>query len=194
MTRSARRRHQYAVDLPGYIAFEATDNLSSALALRGASCDVLLRATISSHPSQTDHVQCSVGVPVAAAVEAVPNDLAGGSLDRRDTAEAGEGGLTPQPMGIVSGHDQQRRGVVGADARQGNQLWGGFQNQPIELHAQLCDLFGEDLVATGHRTKREPGRLPYVVGGVFEAEAGGHGDELLRREPAQTVAEFLRCC
>src|SRR5215217_7057978 len=101
MTRSARRRHQYAVDLPGYIAFEATDNLSSALALRGAPCDVLLRATISSHPSQTDHVQCSVGVPVAAAVEAVPNDLAGGSLDRRDTAEAGEGGLTPQPMGIV---------------------------------------------------------------------------------------------
>src|SRR5215207_120851 len=184
MTRSVRRRHQYAVDLPGYVALQAADNLSSALALRGAPCDVLLGATISSHPSQTDHVQCSVGVPVAAAVEAVSNDHAGGSLDGRDPAEAGEGGLAPQPLGIIPGHDQQWRGVVGSYARKGNQLRGGSQNQPIEVRVQLGDLFGEDLVATGHRTKREPGRLPYVVGGVFEAEAGDHGDELLRRELA----------
>src|SRR5215207_224888 len=119
----------------------------------------------------------------------MPDNLAGGSLRRRDTAEAGEGGLALQPLGIVSDYGQQRRGVDGAYAWQGNQLRSGFHHQPIELHVQLGDLFAEDLVATGHRTKREPSRLQYVVGVVFEAEAGGHGDELLRRESTQTVAQ-----
>src|SRR5215203_3342607 len=98
-----RRRggHQYAIDLPGYIALEAADDLSLALALLCAPPDVLLGATISAHPSQTDHVQRTVGVPVAAAVETMPDNLARGSFDGRDPAQAGEGSLTPQPLGIV---------------------------------------------------------------------------------------------
>ena len=48
---------QLTVDLPGYIALEAADDLSLALTFRGASCDVFLRATISAHPSQADHLQ-----------------------------------------------------------------------------------------------------------------------------------------
>jgi hypothetical protein len=47
----------------------------------GAPRDVFLRATISAHPSQTDHVQRTVGLPVATAVEAMADHLAGGSLD-----------------------------------------------------------------------------------------------------------------
>ena len=47
----------------------------------GAPRDVLLGATISAHPSQTDHVQRTVGLPVATAVETVPHDLAGGGFD-----------------------------------------------------------------------------------------------------------------
>src|SRR5829696_10396250 len=92
-----RRRggHQYAIDLPGYIALEAADDLSLALALLCAPPDVLLGATISAHPSQTDHVQRTVGVPVAAAVETMPDNLARGSFDGRDPAQAGEGSLTP---------------------------------------------------------------------------------------------------
>ncbi len=42
----------------------------------GAPCDVFLRATISAHPGQTDHVQRTVGLPVATAVETMPDDLA----------------------------------------------------------------------------------------------------------------------
>jgi hypothetical protein len=34
-------------------------------------------------------------------VETMPDNLAGGSFDGRDSAEAGEGGLAPQPLGIV---------------------------------------------------------------------------------------------
>src|SRR5215218_1869932 len=130
-----RRRggHQYAMDLPGYVALEAADNLSLALALLCAPRDVFLRATISAHPSQTDHVQRTVGLPVATAVETVPDDLAGGSFDGGDPAQAGEGGLAPQPLGVVAGHHQERRGVVGADARQTDQLWGGLRHQPAEV-------------------------------------------------------------
>ncbi len=58
-------------------------------------------------------------------------------MDRRDTAEAGEGGLALQPLGMVSDHGQQRRSVVGDYAWQGNQLRDGFRHQPIELHVQL---------------------------------------------------------
>src|SRR5829696_5654243 len=74
-------RDQHAVDLPSEVALEAADDLSLALAFRGAPRDVLLRATISAHPGQTDHVQRTVSLPVTAAVEAVPHDLAGGGFD-----------------------------------------------------------------------------------------------------------------
>ncbi len=79
----------------------------------GAPCDVFLRALISAHPSQADHIQGTVGLPVATAVETVPEDLAGGGFDGSDPAQTGEGGLGPQPLGVVPGRDQERRGVVG---------------------------------------------------------------------------------
>src|SRR5215208_7547410 len=90
-TGAARDRH--AVDLPGEVALEAAYDLSLTLALLCAPRDVFLRATISAHPGQTDHVQRTVGLPVATAVETVPHDLA-------------EGGFAPQSLGVVPGHDQ----------------------------------------------------------------------------------------
>ena len=72
------------------------------LPLRGASCDVLLRARIWSHPSQTDHVQRTVGVPVATEIEAVAHYLSRGGFRGRHSAQTREGGLAPQALGIVS--------------------------------------------------------------------------------------------
>src|SRR5215203_7475205 len=95
------RRDQHALNLPGNVALEAADDLSLALAFCGTPCDVLLGATISSHSSQTDHVQRSVGLPVATAVETVAHYLPRGGFHRRHSAQTGEGGLTPQPLGIV---------------------------------------------------------------------------------------------
>src|SRR3712207_5769935 len=75
---SGAARDQHAVSLPGEVTLEAADDLSLALAFRGTPRDVLLRATISAHPGQTaDHVQRTVGLPVATAVETVPHHLAG---------------------------------------------------------------------------------------------------------------------
>jgi hypothetical protein len=72
----------------------------------------------------TAHVQRAVGLPVTSWVETVPHDLAGGGLDGSDPAEAGKGGLAPEPLGVVASHNQEGGGVVGADARQGDQLRG----------------------------------------------------------------------
>jgi hypothetical protein len=67
----------------------------------GAPRDVLLGATISAHPSQTDHVQCAVGFPVATSVEAVAHYLSRGGFHGRHSAKTGEGSLATQPLGVV---------------------------------------------------------------------------------------------
>ncbi len=59
-------------------------------------CDDL----VSSEPDRSCTAHCS-SVPVATSIETMPDDLAGGSLDGRDPAEAGEGGLALQPLGVV---------------------------------------------------------------------------------------------
>jgi hypothetical protein len=123
----------------------------------------------------------------------MPDDLSGGSFDGRDSAQTGEGGLASQPLGVVSGHDQQRRGVIGTDACQRDQLRGDLRHQPIELCIQLGDLFREGFLTASHRTERELGCRRYVTRVISEAEACSHGDEFLSREATQTVAEFLRC-
>jgi hypothetical protein len=63
----------------------------------------------------------------------MPYDLARGGFDGSDPAQTGEGGFAPQPLGVVAGHDQERRGGVGTDARQRDQLRGGLRHQPIEV-------------------------------------------------------------
>ena len=59
-------RDQHAVGPPSDVALAAADDLSLALArLRQRwPCEVFLRATLSAHPSQADHVQRTVGLPV----------------------------------------------------------------------------------------------------------------------------------
>src|SRR5215207_7531739 len=109
----------------------------------------------------------------------MPDDLARGSLDGRDTAEAGEGGLAPQPLGVVSGNHQERRGVVSAYARQRDQLRGDLRHQPVEVRLQLGDLLRESLVTASHRTERELGGRANLVGITSEAETGTASDEFL---------------
>jgi len=82
-----------------------------------APSDVAAGTLIDPHAHHTDQVQGAVGVPVAASVQAVAHDLAGGGFYGRDAAKAGEGGLAVQALRIVSGQDEQGGGVVRADGR-----------------------------------------------------------------------------
>ncbi len=125
----------------------------------------------------------------------MPDNLASGSFDGRDPAQAGEGSLAPQSLLGLSLRPRPTasRRSVGTDARQRDQLRSGLRHQPIEVRLQLGDLCREGFVAAGHRTERELlGSRGHVTGVISEAEACGHRDELLRREPAQTVEQFLR--
>ena len=81
-----------------------------------AALEVVAGALVPAEPGQDDAVEGGVGLPVAAAVEAVSLGLAGGCFDGADAAQGGEGGLASQPFGVVAGGDEQRGGGVGADA------------------------------------------------------------------------------
>jgi hypothetical protein len=105
-------------------------------------------------------VQAAIGIPLTASVESVPEDLSRGRFDGRDSAEAGERGLTLQALWVVPGHAQQRRCMVRTDTQKSSQLRGGIRHQPIQLLIELGDFFGELLVAPCHRAQRElRGRL-----------------------------------
>jgi hypothetical protein len=194
--RMADARDQHAVDLPGDVALEAANDLSLALALLCAPCYVLLGATISAHPSQTDHVQRTVGLAVATAVETMPDDLAGGGLDGRDTAEAGQGGLATQPLGIVFKATIKSVAAwsVPMPAKETNSGAACATSRSRCASSSAISSERESLVTASHRTESELGRRRYVAKVISDAEACGHRDELLRRESAQTVEEFVRCC
>ena len=131
------------VDLPGYVAFETAHYLALGLALRSASRDVLPGTPVVSHAYHADQVQAAIGIPVTASVESVPDHLSPGRFDGRDSAEAGERGLTVQALWVVPGHAQQRRCMVRTDTQKGSQLRGDIRHQPIQLLIELGDFFGE---------------------------------------------------
>jgi hypothetical protein len=68
----------------------------------GAPGDVLLRTAISAHPCQADHVQRTIGLPVAYSrlrrwLTTLPEEASMGATPHR----LSEGGLAPQPLGVV---------------------------------------------------------------------------------------------
>jgi hypothetical protein len=98
-----------------------------------------------------------------------------------------ERGLLVQALRIVSGHNQERSGVMRTDGRQGDQPRSDLSHQPVQLRVKLGNLLREDLMTAGHRTERELGRRANVIGITAEAETGTGSDELLGGELAQTV-------
>jgi hypothetical protein len=68
-----------------------------------------------------------------------------------------------------------------------------LSHQSVQImRIQLGDLLREGLVTPGYRVDGEPGGRLHVFGIIAGAEAGGLGEELFGREPAQAVAQFLR--
>ena len=61
-------------------------------------------------------MQRTVGLAVAAGVEAVADGLVGGGGDRAGAAERREGGLAFEPLDVLAGGDEELAGVAGRDA------------------------------------------------------------------------------
>lgn len=64
---------------------------------------------------KSDGPECVVGLSVSTAVEAVPNDAARRRFNRTHAAQRGEGGFITEPLGVVTGGQEQRRRCVRAD-------------------------------------------------------------------------------
>jgi hypothetical protein len=82
-----------AVDLAGEVALEASADLSEGASFGASAFDVGAGAGVHAHAGDDGHVQRAVQAPVAAAVDAVADRVAGGGRDRVHAGEAGEGGL-----------------------------------------------------------------------------------------------------
>src|SRR5450755_1646061 len=74
-------------DLAGDVAFEAAHDFALGLAFGGAAFDVGAGSVAVAQPADGDEVERSVGLAVAAVVEAVAGGLAGGRGDRAGAAE-----------------------------------------------------------------------------------------------------------
>src|SRR5829696_6095789 len=145
--------------LGGDVALEEADGFTSGLSVGQASSWIVLAAGVPAQPGQGDPVERGVGLPITATVEPPAAGLAGGGLDRADTAERGVGALTAQPFRVVPGGDQQRGGAVGTDAALFQQLGCVGGDQRAEPFVQLIGLGLQRQAPGGERPQGEDHHL-----------------------------------
>src|SRR5208282_6892533 len=88
------------------------------LALGGAAAQIGACAWAVAKAADDDQMQCPIGLPVAAVVQAVTRGLAGGRRDRTRAAQRGERRLAAEPFNVLPGGHEQLAGVAGRDAEQ----------------------------------------------------------------------------
>jgi hypothetical protein len=180
-------RDQQAVDLSGYVALEAADDLSLALAFLCAP-----RATYSSCVRGSRRIrarQIMYSARLASrfpprlrrCLTTLPEEASMGETPQRLANEASLFnllGLSSRPRSGAS-----RRCRYRCPARRPTQA---PRAPPADRGAPLTRRSPQrgSLVAAGHRTQREFGGRGHVTRVTCEAEACGHPDEFLRRESA----------
>jgi hypothetical protein len=96
------------------------------------------------HPGDHDVPEGGVGLAVTAAVESVTVVLAAaGWVVRRHRGERRPPRC--EPLGIVAGGDEERRGAVGPDAEGGDKFGRGLFDQRFEDGVDLGDLLFEEI-------------------------------------------------
>src|SRR5687768_14575643 len=94
------------VDFTGDVSLEAADDLLFGLAFGGALSDVGSGALVMAHATDSDHVECPVGVTVAMAVQTMADRLTRGRRNWRDTTQVRKGCLISQTLRVIAGGDQ----------------------------------------------------------------------------------------
>src|SRR5918992_2150545 len=92
MSSSLWRCLEQAEEVAGEVALEAADRFAHALAFGSAPLDVSGRGRVVLASRDDDCVQCAVELALAAGVEPVSADEAGGCGDGSGAGEAGAGG------------------------------------------------------------------------------------------------------
>ena len=150
-------------DFASDIAFEAADDLSFAHALLGAALHIRDGSLIVAEPNHNHAMKSGVGLAVASTVKPMPRGLAGGSRQRTDSAESGEGGLRPKPFGIAPCGDQKGCCGVRPYAKGIDEGWRYLPGESSEFLLQVPDLRSELTVAARKRPKSVLSRCGGVV-------------------------------
>src|SRR5207253_4204867 len=142
---------------------EAADDFSAVEAVSSSSFGVAAGAGVVAETADGDHVQRSVGLAVAAVVEAVAVAAPGARLDRRRTADFREGGFGRGAVDVLAGCDEQLAGALGADAEERDGARGRSCDELLELSVELVEFSVEVADATGEASERELGGLERFV-------------------------------
>lgn len=90
-----------------------------------------------------DHVECTIGLPVAATMECHPVRSAGSDGDRGDTAETREGRVGSEAVDVLPRGDQELSAMSGANPKSGDEGWGSCGDEFLELCIEGRDLIIE---------------------------------------------------
>src|SRR4051794_13758965 len=100
----------------GDVALDAADRFGLGFAFADTSLEVGTGACVGGEPDDGDPPQGRVELAVAAAVEPVTGGLAAAGGYRVRAGQGGEGPFVAQPVGVVTGADQDGRRGVGFHA------------------------------------------------------------------------------
>lgn len=157
-------------------------DLALGLAFGGSAFDVGAGALAVTQTTDDDQVQSTIGLVIAAIVEAVASRLARGGGDRAGAAYRGERALAAEPVDVLPGSDQQLAGLSGRDAEQLGAARRRGRDELLELAVQGRDLTIESLDPLGDRSQCELRCLERRV------KVAGRGSLAEGRSRAQTVA------
>lgn len=136
-------------DLAGYVAFQATNDISFAFALFSAVFQVFLGRGIPPQPGQDNAVECRFGLPVTSSVEPTLRCLPGRELNWAYPTEGSKGCLVLHPFWIAPDGDEQRCSTVLANAWTFQKLWRTIGHslshdsfQPTQLIREVANPFG----------------------------------------------------
>src|SRR5215211_5349962 len=173
-----------------YSSNEAALDVSRALALGGPSGGVGVGLEVIAQADQRDGVQRLVELTVAATVQAMAGDLAGGGGDRASPGQGGKGGLGAEPAGMRPA-DQQLGGADGADAEQLQQPRRDRRYQPLQLAVELLGLGLEGLDAAGGAAQHPHGHLVLQGSSGPIPQRGADCDLPAGRQRAQLGPQLL---
>src|SRR5207249_4991807 len=166
------------------------DDLLLGQALGGAPGDVGTGLRVGAHAGDDDAPQGVVGLAVAAAVEPVTGDPAGGGGDRGHGAQVRPGGLGPQPGGVVTGGDQEHGGGVRADAVEAEQSRGAGGNQRDDQLVKPAELGIEELGAAAELAQGQQ-RVVADCAARAGPQRGQAGDQAGRAVPGEPGPDVI---
>jgi len=141
------------------VSLEAAHGLHAALALGFLAFEVCAGGRIESPARDCDHVQRSVDLAVAAAIQAVTIMSSGGDRYRRDACHPCEMGIALEAL-CARGLSDQDRGGQGTASRLGEQLGTMNADEVTQLALERLGLARQELYPKVVDAREEQGGVP----------------------------------